>query len=234
MLKKYHTLIGNELTGSSEFGLYGHDTLEVYKESLKTQPIDWHYRTHRVFYNRNSYGHRSCEPNELDSEFIMFVGCSNTVGTAVSLENTFPCIVSDQLKKSYYNLAVEGAGYDLISYNVNAWLTNFIKPSVVVINWPQIARTFRFDNENVIPIGPWGQAYTISKTHWDNYSSVIMTDYFEHYAEIIRHSLIASLKLQNIKVVEVKEYSYKDYGRDVKHPGIETHKEIANTILEHL
>jgi hypothetical protein len=231
MLRKYQNLIGYELTGENEFGDYGRDSYQVYTESLKTQPNDWYYRTNRVFYNRNSFGHRSCEPCQLTKDFIMFVGCSNSVGTAVRLEDTFPCIVANKLGKTYYNLSVEGSGYDLISYNINAWFSMFDKPSVVVINWPQISRTFRIDGENVIPIGPWSQSYTISKTHWDNYASIITTDYFEHYSEILRQSIVTFLQLQKIKVIEVDKYTCIDYGRDLKHPGISTHLQITNQIL---
>lgn len=238
MLKLYNEqLIGYCETGMSEFGLYGQDTKQVFVANLKSQSADWVYRTKRVFYQRNSFGHRSKEITELEKDFILFLGCSITVGSAVQLEETFPYLVSKQLNIDYYNLAVEGSGYDLISFNLGSWFEYIkLKPQAIIIKWPQIARTFRNHNNNIVPIGPWtcksDIGDRISEEDWKNFESITKTDYFDHYGSIIRHSIIPLIKSQNIKVIEVNDIDCVDYGRDLKHPGIETHKIISQDILK--
>ncbi len=239
MLKLYsEKLIGYCETGLSEFGRYGQDTKQVFVANLKSQSADWIYRTKRVFYNRNSFGHRSKEIKNLDKDFILFLGCSITVGSAVQLEETFPYLVSKQLDIDYYNLAVEGAGYDLISFNLGSWFKHIqIKPKTVVIKWPQTVRTFRqHNNDGVVPLGPWtcksDIGDRITSEEWKNFESIITTDYFDHYSRIIKHSIIPLLESQNIKIVEVDDIDFVDYGRDLKHPGTETHDLFFRNILK--
>lgn len=237
MLKLYNNeLIGYCETGISEFGLYGQDTEKVFKTSLSTQPQDWNYRYERVLYDRNSSGHRSKEIKNLDKDFILFLGCSITVGSAVPLEKTFPYIVSKKLNLDYYNLAVEGAGYDLMAHNISHWFKNIKRvPKKIIINWPQEYRTFRIEKDQVIPIGPWNCkddiGSSISENNWKNFEYVSRTDYFEHYSKIIR-DLISSLI--NVEIIEVEQFEVIDFGRDLKHPGIDTHFEIASSILKSL
>lgn len=238
MLKLYNEkLIGYCETGSSEFGLYGQDTKQVFVANLKSQPSDWIYRTKRVFYHRNSFGHRSKEITELEKDFVLFLGCSITVGSAVKLEETFPYLVSKKLNIDYYNLAVEGAGYDLISFNLGSWFKHIqFKPKAVIIKWPQTVRTFRQHNNDVVPLGPWtcksDIGDRITSQEWKNFESVIATDYFDHYSTIIKNTVIPLLKSQNIKVIEVENIDPVDYGRDLKHPGSETHDLFSRNILK--
>ena len=240
MLKLYNNkLIGYCETGVSEFGLYGQDTSNVFNSNIKSQSSSWKYHTTTVFYNRNSTGHRSKEIKDLSSEYFLFIGCSITVGSAVALEETFPYIVAKHANKDYYNLAVEGAGYDMIAYNLSNWFkqTN-IKPRAVIIKWPELYRTFRIHNNTVIPIGPWtcksDIVDTISSDDWKNFECVITTDYLDHYSSILRNTIISMLEFQNIKVVEVDAVDPVDYGRDLKHPGTKTHKLFSLNILKSL
>jgi hypothetical protein len=237
LLKLYNEkLVGYCETGMSEFGLYGQDTKQVFVSNLQSQSQDWIYRTKTVLYNRNSYGHRSKEITELDKDFILFLGCSITVGSAVALEETFPYLVSQKLGIDHYNLAVEGSGYDLISFNLSKWFTHIkLKPQAIVIKWPQTVRTFREYQDKVIPIGPWtcksDIGDRISKQDWRNFNSVINTDYFDHYSKIIRDTIVSMLEYQNTRVIEVDNIDQIDYGRDLKHPGTETHKLFFQNIL---
>jgi hypothetical protein len=238
LLKLYNEkLVGYCESGVSEFGLYGQDTEQVFVGNLKSQSQDWIYRTKRVLYDRNSYGHRSKEIENLDKDFILFLGCSITVGSAVSLKETFPYLVSQQLGIDYYNLAVEGAGYDLVSFNLSSWFKHIkLKPQAVIIKWPQIVRTFRAYQDKIVPIGPWSCKSDIgdriSEQDWRNFNSVIDTDYFDHYSKIIRDTIVSMLEYQNIRVIEVDNTNQIDYGRDLKHPGTKTHELFFRNILK--
>lgn len=229
--------MGYQETGSSEFGLYGQDTKQVFVSNVKSQPLDWEYRTKRVFYNRNSLGHRSKEIKDLDHNYILFAGCSITVGSAVALEETFAYLTAKHLGLDYYNLAVEGSGYDLVAYNLASWFKNVsVKPKAVIIKWPQTHRTFRFYADKTVPLGPWtcktDIGDRISESDWHNFENIIQTDYFDHYAMIIKNTVMSLLESQGITVIEVTDVESLDFGRDLKHPGTKTHELFASNILK--
>lgn len=223
----------------STFGLYGQDTCEVYTTNLKLQPTDWLYATKTVSYARNSVGHRSKDIADLDDKFILFVGCSLTVGSAVALEDTFPYLVSRHLNIDYYNLGVEASGPDLLAQNLSIWISKIKKlPLAVVIQWPELTRTFRCNGTAVVPIGPWSCkshiGKSISNQQWRDYEKLIVTDQFEHVYNILRQTTLAMLESHNIKVIEIKNIDTVDYGRDLKHPGTQSHQLVADTVISAL
>lgn len=240
MLKFYsNSLVGYQETGKSVFDLYGQDTYTIYQKNLQTQSQDWVYIHKAVTHNRNSCGHRSKEIDQLSKEFILFIGCSITVGSAVALQDTFPYIVSKYLNIDYYNLAVEGSGPDLLAQNLSSWLSKIKKiPVAVIIQWPEIARTFRQDGAVVVPIGPWSCKSNIGKSistqHCLDYEKLIITDYFEHAFNILRHAILALLEAHNIKVIEIANINVVDHGRDLKHPGIQSHRLVADGVISRL
>jgi hypothetical protein len=237
LLKLYHdTLIGYQQLGVTEFGLYGQDTQEIYESNLCSQSPDWIYRNKSVSYNRNSFGHRSKEIDMLDQDFVLFLGCSITVGSAVALEDTFAHIVSKELKIDYYNLAVEGSGPDLILFNLVNWMRHVKKtPKAVILQWPEIFRTFRQEGDNIVPLGPWGYRKNIKEhrfnQHWDDYEKLIMTDHFTHLYTSARAEILALLKSYDVPIFEINQIPFDDYGRDLKHPGIKSHQVIADQVL---
>lgn len=240
MFKLYNnTLYGNPDI-DAKFSRVGSDSEIKYKENLESQPSDWIYRTKEVSYKRNSYGHRCVEPEQLQSPFILFAGCSITEGIALSLEDTYPYIVSKNLGYSYYNLGINGFGIDMLSLNLSNWFKKIkLIPAVVVIQWPQVHRKFEIVNETAVPIGPWHDKSDkiISAESWNNYGKVITTDYMEHYFEILKNVNLSYLHSMNIKVVEIpfKDVPLTaDRGRDLTHPGIESHKFLASKVLKSL
>jgi hypothetical protein len=240
MLKLYNNkLIGYCETGVAEFGLYGRDTKLVFDSNAKTQPSSWEYNTKKVFYNRNSIGHRSKEIDKLADDYFLFLGCSITVGSAVALEETFPYIVAKRSNKDYYNLAVEGAGIDMIAYNLTSWLIHVNKkPKVAIIKWPELHRTFRIHGTDVVPIGPWHCKEDIGKSiteaEWKYFEAAISTDYFDHYSSLIKNTMLSLLKSYSIQTIEVPDVETVDVGRDLKHPGTQTHSLLASSILNSL
>jgi hypothetical protein len=110
-----------------------------------------------------------------------------------------------------------------------------IKPRAVIIKWPELYRTFRIHNNTVIPIGPWnckadiGSAVTTEE--WTGFEVVSSTDYFKHYSSIIKDTVESLITSHGITVINVPDLLTMDLGRDLKHPGTETHKALASSIL---
>jgi hypothetical protein len=230
---KYLTngIIGNSL-GVSEFSIYGTDTYENYQRLLQSQPDDWYYRTHNVTYNRNSLGHRSIEVEQLPDDYILFTGCSITVGSGVELEKTYPYLISKRLNQQYYNLAIEASGPDMLVYNLSLWLKHYKKPKMIVIQWPETTRTFR-NTDKIIPLGSWAlsKELPIDKHIVDNYKNIVMTDSLEHSMHIYKHMVSNML---DIKCVHIDWVDYLDKGRDNQHPGIISHQTVVDNFFNNI
>jgi hypothetical protein len=169
----------------------------------------------------------------------MFTGCSITEGIALALEDTYPYLVAKELNKEYYNLALNGFGPDMVTLNLSNWFKYIkTKPSLVVIQWPEIHRKFEIDkNGDAVPIGPWNDRSDnteyISKDMWKDYEKVVTTPYMQHYFNVLRTTTITYLESMGIPVIELMPHEIEtiDYARDLAHPGIESHKLLASKIL---
>ena len=149
----------------------GCDSEVLYQKNLKTKPIDWHYRTNIVTYNRNQNGHRCKEFEDVDlNNYILFTGCSHSEGIGLELENTYPYLVSKSQDCDYYNLGVGGTGIDVLAYNLITWFSKVKhKPKAVVIQWPDYTRFISKANHNttdtdlLIANGSWSTRTGIDK-----------------------------------------------------------------------
>jgi len=221
------------------FSRVGSDSEANFKKNLATQPADWIYRDKEVSYIRNSYGHRSVEPNRLADGYILFVGCSITEGIALALEDTYAYKVSQDLGIPYYNLALNGFGPDLVAQNLSAWFNEIkISPSAVVIQWPQAHRKFEKNNKNeIVPIGPWGDKTDntdyITSDMWKEYEKVASTSYMEHYFDVLRTVTVNYLEAKHLKIVEImpNDIPTVDIARDLTHPGMESHQKLTWLVL---
>jgi hypothetical protein len=238
---KFHNnkFIGADVLNCSNFTLDGSDSFENYVKNLETQPEDWIYRTKEISYQRNSFGHRSKEIEKLNDKYILFAGCSITFGSGLSLEDTYPYIVSKKFNLDYYNLSVEASGPDTLTTNMFSWFKNVKnKPVCVVFQWPEPYRFFYSTDDPKILLGPW---VSYIKKYYDkeilnSYNKVVSTEILDHFSKIMKHNIYAMLE-----VLEIPYHSFNlsnndiiDRARDLKHPGIETNKIISQKIINSL
>ena len=225
-------IIGFNTTGVATFSPQGSDTENVYVQHLKTQPADWIYKNTEVTYSWNSLGHRSIEPNLLQGNYLLFIGCSHTVGISVPLENTFPYLTANELNLPYYNLAVEATGPDFVEHNLTSWLKKYPTPKAIIVLWPSTNRMFKIIDDCVIQVGPWKTELlkTSYPELWEGYQEKLLTDYFEKTDKRVR-DYIAQLDCNTV-IIEQNSFNIVDYGRDLKHFGIKTHKIIADQVVQ--
>lgn len=240
MFKLYtpSNLIGYCNIGLTEFSQFGSDSKASYEQHCKTQDDQWYYHNTRVFYNRNTVGHRSKNIEDLRPDFVLFAGCSITEGIGVRVEDSFAYNISKNLNVDYYNLALNGAGPDLVSHNIGAWFQNIrLKPKAVIIQWPSTYRVFYKEKDNhIFPLGPWSckplSNDIISEHAWNAYEAMITTNFFDHYTEIFKSTIVPLLKASGIKVITftTDDIEIVDYARDLKHPGVKSHKNISDQL----
>ncbi len=204
--------------------MYGHtDTVELYERNKKRFGPEWYWYDKDITYTMNKLGYRmSKEIDEVDFDnYYAFFGCSYTVGTGMLLEDTYPHVTSSRAGVDYINGAIGGASPDFVFYNVITLLKNAPKkPKVIVINWPEVARTCYWENDLLRFFLPQTLS-TPHTNHWTrSYKDFIMDDTHMHNRlEMYRHSIKLICDAAEIKLIELSTYQL-DPAFYHRHPGI--------------
>jgi hypothetical protein len=241
-------ILHNDFLGTDYFNcsmdfIPNEDDVEKFIDNLNEQPEDWHYRNSLITYQFNENGHRSKSLDKLNLDnYILYVGCSHTVGVGVKLEETFPYIASQYVWKGadYYNLAVSGAGIDTLEYNLLTWFTKIKKkPKLVVIQWPDHSRFIVNEpgRREFVPSGTWTSNFDAQKFIYNSEVTGAV-----HGRKAINVKLIETL-IDVPKLTLIHEglvpydsnsivFRTVDRARDLKHSGIQSHRLVAEKIIE--
>lgn len=229
------------------------DTEEDYKNNLVSCPIDWEYRNKSITYKFNNYGHRCVDLNELEDDYILFGGCSYTLGAGLALDDTYPYIVSNHFQKTYYNTAVVGFSPGMVARNLIGFLTSTQKkPSLIAIQWPCFHRYYRITHN--VPI-----SLTIGNDDEDEFFKNLMLDddtfkynihdrtYLLHILKNLGHENILEVFIEDQSTIQSildlgDQFTTKvdrfpdiiDHARDLQHPGTKTNLSYANLIINHI
>lgn len=248
---KYIELHNNTIYGYSDiverpFTVFNSDSESLFEDNLKTAPKDWIYRDKQISYKRNQFGHRSKDISNLADEFILITGCSLAEGIGLAEEDTFPHLIAKELGLDYYNLAVASSGPDLIYKNLSLWFDNIKrKPSMIIIQHTFPDRAFIPKNGGILPLGPWFDRIPkgmLERNETDAFENLIVSEFAEHYFHIMRSQFNTMCKSLAIPVYEiapprlsldgvVAQIETKDFARDLKHPGIESHRAVASQVV---
>jgi len=213
-----------------------------FNENLLSQPLDWYYRTNKITYKYNSFGHRCKDIQDIDLDnYILFAGCSHVEGTGLELENTYPYLVAEELGCDYYNLAQGGTGIDVLTHNLIMWKSIVTKPpKFLVVHQPEITRfvTLEADEQTVV-----------KNTVWDNNKNVLkFIDQGSSINFFLSRFLINMVLIEQLydssTIIRVDwdcpahpksiHFSQFDKARDLGHAGIQSNKKLAHDIVAHL
>ena len=239
-MKFYNDFIGIDQNNIVE-PFTGGDSEVQFIENKDTQSKDWYYLNNPISYSYNEYGHRSKNMNEIDLDnYIVYTGCSHTVGVGLELEKTYPYLVSKKLGADYYNLAMAATGIDVLEYNLLTWFAKVKqKPKCVIIQWPDHTRFASYQE---------GYDLLQEKSSWSNNPvdrSLIINgeDTGMFYA---RKELSRKLIEQTIDVpihtfnyggqagygINSSKFKPVDKARDLSHAGIKSNENFAGLICE--
>jgi len=240
-----HNFIGHS-TANIVQTYAGSDSIENLSMNLEKMPKDWYYKTNDITYSFNSFGHRSKELACLDIDnYILFTGCSNTLGVGLELLKTYPNLVSKQSGYDYYNLAVGGSGIDALLHNLIIWRSVVTKlPKFLIIQWPERNRYLKMsdpDSNILTTNGIWNKKVEIKNfiiagedvgffQSRKNLASKIIESIFN--CPTIQISIAQDYEIGN----NIIKFPKIDFARDIIHPGILSNllfstricKEIAN------
>jgi len=240
-------IIYNDFLGSDNSNItldfVGGDSKQQFNKNVLTQPIDWYYHDKKLTYSFNNQGHRSKNFKDIDQDnYILFTGCSHTMGIGLELEKTYPYIVSKKLGVDYYNLALPATGIDVVEYNLLTWFFTVIKkPKLIIVQWPDHSRYIEYDFQiqRGLERGSWN-------TEPDKFPFIVNAeDTGMFYA---RKSMTYTL-LDTCSPSTMIPFNFgnqQDYGihdlhmptldkaRDLSHAGIKSHEEFTKTLLNHI
>lgn len=214
------------------------DREQLYYKNLKEQPPDWYYRSNKISYDYNQFGHRSKNIEDIDlTNYILFTGCSHTLGIGLELEKTYPHLVSSELQCDYYNLALGGSGIDTMTYNLVIWL-NYVKipPKILIIQWPHEVRFLTTGHEDLVnfhlPLRSFSEIinYDIPKfmVSGDNIG------YFTSREKLSSRLIGTCYTESDIINIRNSDLIGLDHARDMMHCGIISNNFLAKKILDKL
>jgi len=241
-MKFYNDFLGDDEYNTT-LNFIGGDSEDQFKENASKQSPDWYYHNIEITYSFNNQAHRCKNFEDIDQDnYILYAGCSHTMGVGLELEKTYPYLLSKQLKMDYYNMALPATGVDAVEYNVLTWLAKINKkPRLIVVQWPDPSRFLEYDflRNNVLEQGSFS-------TGLDHLSLIVNAEDTGMFT--VRRIMAVKLLTNSTKIpmITFNFGSQKNYGihdlymsridraRDLSHAGIKSHEEFTKTLLNHI
>lgn len=150
---------------SAEFS--GSDTKELFEKNLKTQPLDWEYRTKNVKYTINKDCYRAKEFNKVDwNSSIVVFGCSNVFGVGLDDSDTVCSVLEKITGVPVVNLGVGGSSINFSLHN-SAILSNFYPTPLAVVHlWTEESRCVYYTKRKVVSYGAWNNEENSYADKW--------------------------------------------------------------------
>lgn len=225
----------------------GRDSESLFNENLKKLGPSWYYANNKITYKFNSLGHRSMEFDDLNLDnYALCVGCSNTEGTALEVETRYSNLLQKDLNIDVYNMGIGGTGHDVVAHNLLTWAhTVKKKPKFIVIQWSDLRRFLtEIGPDSYMSVGLWNEG--------EPTKFILAGDsirYFKTKSLLARKLIKQAFDVPIIEILWNEELFFKpsdndicipkakvenDFGRDLSHPGIKTHRIWADSIIEKL
>lgn len=220
------------------------DSEESFINNLKNANDDWYYKNIEITYKLNENGHRSKSISEIDlNNYIIVTGCSHTFGIGLELEKTYAHVIANKLKCDYYNMAMPGAGIDVLEYNLLTWFGKIKqKPKLVIVQTPDHSRYCNFntyiDTNFLVESGSWTQdpeeqkmVVNCEESGFFNARKIFVYKNISNIVNVPTLYLTVAGLSNNILGLKMRR---KDFARDLSHYGIISNEHCANDIFNHI
>ena len=206
------------------------DTQELFENNRKANKLGPWHSVSNIEYKFNSYGFRADEFSNTDN--IVSLGCSFTLGVGIHAYQTWSNIVSKTLGLANFNLSIGATSADCCFRMAANWIPQ-LKPKVVLYQNPEPSRFEWFDSTYKKP----HNMLASSENHSEFYKEWVMSERnltmnylknlyaIQHLADSVG-ALFVHIPLANINRL--------DSARDKGHFGPNTHNAVADTVLRRL
>jgi len=188
------------------------DSEEQFQQNCANLPENWRFRELHYTYKFNNTGQRMEKKlDDVNYDYILFLGCSHTVGVGLPLHETYPYLTATELGLDYINGGAPGASVKFTFLNLFYALQYLPKPKYVVISWPSYGRyvLFRKKAEFILP------NFEIKTKHTENlYNAMITEDFLTQEASLFRTLSIDLCSKLKIPLIEFTFFNNDNYVRD--------------------
>jgi hypothetical protein len=199
----------NLLRQSTKSAFIRLDSEKQFKINQANLGKDWYWYNKSFTYQINDYGYRMNKNlHEINFDnYIAFFGCSYTMGVGLPLEDTFSYKIAQQVNMDYVNAAIPGSNVDFAFYNFTKLVSTAPSlPKIVVINWPDIARTMYWYKDNITEFHPDTDSASPGEAlrFWTNsYKAYLLepSNIINRF-KYIRQNIVALCRLAGIKLFE--------------------------------
>lgn len=230
MLSKYHHIY-LELANKKVFWL-PMDTEELYLENLKKRYEElkkYGWVNNNFTYEFNSFGFRCSEFT--NDPTIMFLGCSQTIGIGLPLENLWPELVSKKLNLKCANLGIGGGSIDTAFRMCHGYIDK-IKPKIVVFMKPPGLR-IEILKEDVIHVHSAHSTGGAKKSNvFNEFLENDANEFFQYEKNTLAMRHLCYTKKIKFITVDSADYHRVDFARDLGHFGKETCRIIAKSVID--
>lgn len=227
-----------------------------WRKNRKVIGKDWYYFSRPIHYKRNVSGFRTYEWHKINwKECIVLLGCSCTYGVGVDDSETLAEQLEALCDRQVVNLGIPGGSNQFMAYVLTQLYNRYESPYAIVANYTTLDRAIWFHEDDLFHLGPWS-AKCKDKMPSSTLYPVRQKDlYFNNFynptntmMQTRQHSnTIKSLcknrsKLYNVTFFEDAAHAVRadeiweidNEARDLKHPGRNNYKEMAEWINERL
>jgi hypothetical protein len=215
---------------------HGSDSESSYKKNLKERPSilelhDWIGKSFNYSFNSNGF---RCDEFTSDPT-VMCLGGSTTLGAGLPIENVWTELVAKELNMKCANLGQGGGSFDT-AFRFCVGYIDKIKPKIVIFLQPPSIRWELVSDNNIYHLGNW--LLRLEKFPFTEYMKEYMIDennnYFNTYKNLLAIELLCNQR--QIKFLTFEKFGHvkDDLARDLKHPGIRTNLQFANTVISKL
>lgn len=233
--EKHKTCSGIIYDGITILNWITSDDLVTFNTNKKLYPKKMRkWNEDSVLYTVNSYGFRNnfeFDDNLKHQDNLVVLGCSNSFGIGVPADNIYCKIVADKLKLNLVNLAVPGGSMDSAARVSYFWLKK-INPVMVILQIPERSRREFLIENGPSPKGSWD-------SKWLKYFFKYADESDNEFNKLKNILLIKTFMNENTHFFSFPWHksfyvNHIDLGRDLNHVGIETHKYVAQRVLDEL
>lgn len=238
--------LGYEVNGVLSNEWSGTDGPKDFENNLISAPLDWKYRTKKVFYNVNSSKYRTHEWKDINwKDSIVLLGCSNTFGIGLAEDETYAYLLEKITGRQVVNLGFPSGSPDIMLNNASAVIEKFGSPYAVIVNWPPLDRMRYYTNKQYHELGVWTSEQDIAdnvnlfslwSTMFFNETNLLSRSYY--ISQAIRSMFLGRSRYFSFSYFEYSaHYTRSDAffalnptARDMLHPGFENSLEVAHHI----
>ena len=160
------------------------DQEEFNNANIKTvdnqnRSIQDYWKNKNISYDLNEYHFRTSHnfENLKDNEFILATGCSHTFGIGIDESSRWSNQLENRLNIPVVNLAVAGSGVQALINNVCAYIANFNKSKVIVIQIPELSRFTYLSPNGILQNRSYFYVHHLDQMHKKNNSTLKKLDY---------------------------------------------------------